>query len=198
MKRCPRCSLTKNLTEFGISRSKRDGLNTYCRPCARAVKLESKARKHKICRVGHCDGAGDGSGHCPIHQHLKTCDRCSQTKPLDEFNIYRRMRDGRSSYCRDCSRELTEEWRVNHPEKTRESNRAPNYKPHPMKLRARYDMRNGVRHGKLIRPSVCSRCSKECHPDAHHPDYSQPLEVVWLCRSCHVLVERELRREVTL
>jgi hypothetical protein len=42
-----------------------------------------------------------------------------------------------------------------------------------------------VRSGRLIRPTGCSRCGKRCKPEAHHPDYSKPLEVVWLCEVCH-------------
>jgi hypothetical protein len=41
------------------------------------------------------------------------------------------------------------------------------------------------RSGKLRRPCCCSVCGSACKPDAHHEDYSKPLEVVWLCRKCH-------------
>ena len=42
-----------------------------------------------------------------------------------------------------------------------------------------------VKAGRLIRPSACSSCGRECEPQGHHSDYTIPLEVVWLCRSCH-------------
>lgn len=58
------------------------------------------------------------------------------------------------------------------------------------KKRAHNAVLNALRRGKLTRPSVCSCCGKECRPDAHHADHSKPLEVIWLCRSCHVLVEQ--------
>lgn len=32
-KRCPRCQVTKAATEFGISRSRPDGLQGYCKEC---------------------------------------------------------------------------------------------------------------------------------------------------------------------
>ena len=38
---------------------------------------------------------------------------------------------------------------------------------------------------KLLRPDKCEQCGKECKPHGHHPDYSKPKEVVWLCVSCH-------------
>jgi len=46
---------------------------------------------------------------------------------------------------------------------------------------------DAVKNGVLIRPSCCDRCRKECKPDGHHKDYSKPLDVDWLCRSCHKL-----------
>ncbi len=33
----------------------------------------------------------------------KTCTKCERTKPLDEFPLHARTRDGRDSWCRDCS-----------------------------------------------------------------------------------------------
>jgi hypothetical protein len=58
-----------------------------------------------------------------------------------------------------------------------------------------------VRAGRLVRPSTCSKCGgggfgKRRVIQAHHPDYSRPLHVEWLCHSCHS--ERAERRRRTL
>lgn len=42
-----------------------------------------------------------------------------------------------------------------------------------------------VKRGMLIRPNTCEKCLCKCYPAGHHEDYSKPLEVIWLCRSCH-------------
>jgi hypothetical protein len=48
-----------------------------------------------------------------------------------------------------------------------------------------YDcVHRAIRSGELMRPHQCEICGNS-KPDAHHSDYSKPLEVVWLCRSCH-------------
>jgi hypothetical protein len=39
-------------------------------------------------------------------------------------------------------------------------------------------------HGELI-PDRCSLCHTIGPVNAHHPDYNKPLEVQWLCDSCH-------------
>jgi hypothetical protein len=49
-----------------------------------------------------------------------------------------------------------------------------------------------VRLGVLNSPadSKCERCGKP-RPDKHHEDYSKPLEVTYLCRSCHKICHHE-------
>ncbi len=42
-----------------------------------------------------------------------------------------------------------------------------------------------IRAGRLIKPERCSECGESEKVDAHHEDYSKPLEVSWLCRKCH-------------
>lgn len=42
-----------------------------------------------------------------------------------------------------------------------------------------------IQAGNLVRPNLCSECKAECKPVAHHDSYDHPLDVRWLCRSCH-------------
>lgn len=55
----------------------------------------------------------------------------------------------------------------------------------PEKYKARYLVRNAIVAGKLKKPTRCSVCKKQGRIHGHHPDYSKPLEVVWLCDQCH-------------
>lgn len=51
------------------------------------------------------------------------------------------------------------------------------------KIKARRKTRWAIESGKLSR-EPCARCGEpETLP--HHEDYDRPLDVVWLCRSCH-------------
>ncbi len=44
-------------------------------------------------------------------------------------------------------------------------------------------------------PRRCEKCKKRHHDiHAHHDDYAKPLEVRWLCRSCHFRLHGELKR----
>jgi ribosomal protein S27AE len=44
-------------------------------------------------------------------------------------------------------------------------------------------VRDAIRAGKLLR-QCCERCTAY-HAQAHHDDYMKPLEVRWLCVTCH-------------
>jgi hypothetical protein len=46
--------------------------------------------------------------------------------------------------------------------------------------------------GNLVRPTTCEQCGASgCRIEATHYDYSRPLDVRWLCVSCHRRWDRE-------
>lgn len=69
---------------------------------------------------------------------------------------------------------------------------------HPEVGKAHAIVNMEVRSGRLKRPEMCTKCGKCPKPrsdgrskiQAHHPDYSKPLEVEWLCSDCHGLTRR--------
>lgn len=52
------------------------------------------------------------------------------------------------------------------------------------KRTARQKLQHAVAVGWLTRPEGCGECGGT-PVDAHHPDYSKPLDVAWLCPPCH-------------
>lgn len=40
-----------------------------------------------------------------------------------------------------------------------------------------------IKSGKILRKPCVSCGNKTSEP--HHPDYNKPLEIIWLCHSCH-------------
>lgn len=50
---------------------------------------------------------------------------------------------------------------------------------------ARDKLCHAVSNGKIIRPSICSKCGQGGRIHGHHPDYSKPFDVIWLCALCH-------------
>lgn len=55
---------------------------------------------------------------------------------------------------------------------------------------ARNRVYRAVRSGRLI-PLACHECGSQIS-QAHHPDYSKPLEVIWLCPSHHMLLHKAI------
>ena len=58
-------------------------------------------------------------------------------------------------------------------------------KEHPIEVKAQKLLQKAIRKNEIIRPNICEYCKKQRKVMGHHPDYSKPLEVVWLCYSCH-------------
>lgn len=46
-------------------------------------------------------------------------------------------------------------------------------------------VRDALSYG-YIKKLPCERCGSIKHVDAHHDDYSVPLNIRWLCRACHL------------
>lgn len=52
---------------------------------------------------------------------------------------------------------------------------------------------NAIRDGRLI-PQPCVKCGVKI-TEAHHEDYSKPLEVIWLCRKHHLEIHRLIKMQ---
>lgn len=121
---------------------------------------------------------------------LRTCKTCGEAKPSNTEH-FAPLRN--SSYnlvfleasCRPCRLKYYQERdRKNVPMK-RLYERKSKLK-YPEKNEARRKLQNAVRLGKVVRPSTCQNCGKDCKPAGHHSDYTKPLDVDWLCNHCHV------------
>lgn len=62
---------------------------------------------------------------------------------------------------------------------------------YPLKAYAQGVIFRATIEGRIKRPNICSICHKYCKPESHHRDYSKPLEVIWLCRKCHLEEHRK-------
>jgi hypothetical protein len=62
------------------------------------------------------------------------------------------------------------------------------------KRRAHTAVNNAVKSGALI-AKPCERCGFALGVQAHHEDYSKPLDVTWLCKTCHGKRHREINAE---
>ncbi len=61
---------------------------------------------------------------------------------------------------------------------------------YPERRKARRKLAYAVFVGKIKKPRSCPGCKKRKPVQAHHDDYSKPLDVRWLCTTCHGLEHR--------
>ena len=83
-------------------------------------------------------------------------------------------------YCRACHAEYQRIFRPKHSELSDEQRRKANCRAYANVYQ---------RRGTLV-PRACAVCCREDGVQMHHPDYSKPLEVVWMCAMCHRLLHR--------
>ena len=69
--------------------------------------------------------------------------------------------------------------------------RFENYtKKHPDRYRATQAVRIAKTKG-ILKKQSCLFCGNK-KTDAHHPDYKKPLDIVWLCRACHLKIHKKV------
>lgn len=124
----------------------------------------------------------------------KQCFKCRETKPLSEFYKHAMMADGHLNKCKTCTKRDTAE-RVSklstNPiwvEQERDRCRLKSERARANGIIYKTDPRNGA----IRVATICERCGaapKQLHK--HHPDYSKPLDIIWLCSKCHGLAHRK-------
>ena len=141
---------------------------------------------------------------------MKTCPECKQTKELTEFGKDSHKKSGFRVYCKKCMCVKSREYKIKNPEKTgvlRDKWNLENKEKaakiqkkaskkfcleNPEKRKAHQAVGNALAGNRITRPSICESCFKECKPEAHHEDYSKPLDVEWLCKKCHIELHRKV------
>jgi len=148
---------------------------------------------------------------------LKTCFKCGTQKPLSEFYKHPKMADGHLGKCKQCTKKDSVDHRNKNLDRVREHDRSRSMLPHrvaareeyakspagvsahnkanarwiefnPEKRRAQITLNNALRDGKIVR-QPCEKCGERAQ--AHHPDYSKPLQVQWLCPKHHKEADRK-------
>jgi hypothetical protein len=125
---------------------------------------------------------------------MKRCSRCGETKPREQFRLNATSHDGLQSYCKPCQIENNRIWRERNPKVgaraklTTAEQRAVKerfWQNNPGSRSAHRSLYKAVRSGRVLRPENCEKCGKAGRLHAHHEDYSRPLDVHWLCVTCH-------------
>lgn len=118
-----------------------------------------------------------------VIEQTRTCLLCGSIKPIEQFYKHKPSRGGRKTKCASCCRDYSNKYRAENLEHYRAYDRARGYRGDELQTVAR----NAVR--KLER-QPCQVCGAQ-KSEAHHPDYSKPLEVIWFCHKHHSEAHRK-------
>lgn len=135
---------------------------------------------------------------------MKICFKCGVPKSLQEFYKHAQMADGHLNKCIDCTKADVLRHRTDNLLAVQAYDRERSKLPHrvaarttylkehysSLKRKARLAVSNAVRDGRLIK-QLCW-CGA-VRVDAHHPSYTKPLEVIWLCKKHHVEADKQRR-----
>ena len=139
----------------------------------------------------------------------KRCTKCGIEKSRANCHECKAAKDGLQNQCKVCRagyyvshRTKILEWRQKYDQSHKTERAKYNQSSvrkatcnksqkkmrenHPENSAAHSAVQYAVKVGELIRPWYCELCFITCQPEAHHEDYSKPLEVDWLCKKCHI------------
>lgn len=139
----------------------------------------------------------------------RVCSKCKNEKSLSDF-YFRKSRQQYETQCKSCRaaqfseaekspekraarsalRKIARRSEINRARERRNS--AAFRAKYPQKAAAKRAVRSAIERGEMARPDACQVCGATARRQdgitavqAHHPDYSRPLDVIWLCPWCH-------------
>ena len=140
---------------------------------------------------------------------LKKCFACQSVLPISEFYKHPKTADGYLGKCKSCQRESILQNRIKNLERIRKYDRDRGKEPErrkasnlvsrrwrasdPRIMRCHNAVARAVKAGRLQK-QPCERCSA-MKVLAHHENYNDPLNIMWLCQPCHKQRHKEIKAE---
>jgi len=178
MKICCKCKEEKSFENFCLQkRGEKKYYASTCRKCSaeRSNKwyYENKEKANENRKqhyLNHRDEALRKQKDRYEKNYVEIRKRANERNRLPENREKNRIRTQKYvENNKDKIRVRTGQWKRDNPEKS------------SAYLHVMWALKLGV----LEKPKSCQSCNKEIKVEAHHEDYSKPLEIMWLCKICH-------------
>lgn len=175
---CKTCNISKADADFYTSN------RTRCKEC-----IKASVRSNRLDKIDHYRAFDRARGSQPH----RVAARAEYAQTPNGAAAHQRARAKYAST--DASRAAKRAYLQSEKGK---ANRAETMRiqaqRHPERHKARTMFGNAVRDGRVIPWPICAIpdcCGK---PQGHHPDYSRPLDVVWLCDAHHKAAHAMVRK----
>lgn len=194
---CSCCHRELSVSLFSRNRRMRDGLHLQCKDCNREYREANKERlsdyQHKY-RQRHLEKKrAYNKLYWNTHrEYFLKYSKDYRQKNREYLIEYDRKRyKDRKDQIEIYHREYRQKFRAKISEYNKEYRKNNSHKQN-----AHDAVSIACKKGILIRPEKCQSCGvSEVEIQAHHEDYSYPLRVEWLCRSCHSRLHSSLKRK---
>ena len=145
----------------------------------------------------------------------KKCINCNTIKCISEYYKNPSVNGGISNVCKECRKKQSKEYRDKNKNYYTKYFRSIANKPHRVEAKKKYAEENkkakvayirtwrernkhkkiamqkvatAIRNGSMLKGRCCFCYGLDVQ--AHHHDYSKPLDVMWLCVDCHSATHR--------
>lgn len=176
MKLCNRCLIEKSESEFYKDKWQSDGVTTRCKACIMSLRPAQEASR--------INNQRPSSGS-------KLCVSCFNIFSVSQFYSDPRQSDGLKSKCITCFLKQARDFARSNPRQLKKL-----YRRYPrknldsaLKRSARNKIAYAIRSGKISK-LPCEVCDNP-NSQAHHDDYTKPLDVKWRCSKHHGILHRK-------
>ena len=173
--KCRKCEIEKIDSEMVVKHQK---IHNLCKECNRKISREYYAKNREKANQKRKQLYHDNREK--FLESAKKRYQENREKIRERANKYNKTPE---------RREKNRKYTLAYSKKNREkiSKKVLDYKrKNPEKSKAHQYVLWGLKLEVLKRPEECADCLRILKVEAHHEDYSKPLEVVWLCRLCHM------------
>ena len=212
LKQCSRCKISKPLSEFTKGSRYKDGLKTWCKSCVkeygRLRHIEKKEHNNRLSKIYYQNHIEEHRGRCKRWEakpENRAKRKAYRDKNKERFNSY--FEKYREIHREELRYNLNQYYRTHH-DKMLEKGYKYRIK-YPERRIAKDKLAYAIKEGIIIKPTKCSECERDFTEfkdensinfrkptliHGHHEDYSEPLEVIWLCWECHARLHKNKRR----
>lgn len=134
--------------------------------------------------------------------YRKTCKECRNERerskyPLKAKELSEKRKVVRAKNLDECNEKARIRYWAKRDDLLQKAKKRPSYRnrssdsfkkwrtKNKHKCAAQQAVTRAIKNGKLIRPEKCCICARIEKLNAHHSDYSKPIDVIWVCVPCH-------------